>query len=98
MKVAIFLPESSKANVYEPCVFGELVDHPGNAAFKAVKLTDGLYFTVTPEGQWRHAPEDSIAGAWQAFQVSTSGSYLIAGRGAQSFTVPYVSFDGPSTP
>lgn len=80
-------------------LIGELVDHP-NPAFKAVKLSDGLFLTVTPEGEIRHDPHaDTVAGPWQAFAVGKTGCFLIARRGGtQDYMLPFETFDGPAIP
>lgn len=101
MTIAVFLPalKTPTGTAYESVLLGTLIPHPANAALKAVKLADGLYFCVTPDGAFRHNPEDKDAGPWQAFQLSTTGSFLIAGRGTgKTFLVPYVAYDGPATP
>lgn len=100
MMIAVLKPNAQPGDHYDPAYTGELVTHPANAAMKAVKLSDGLWLCVTPSGTLRHDPvEDVNAGPWQAFQVGTNASFLIAGRGNGAFfMVPYVAFDGPATP
>jgi hypothetical protein len=100
MPIAVWLP-SSAASAYDGALVGTLEPHPLNPAFKAVKLTNGNALTVTPQGTLRlNTPDDAWdkAQGWQAFQVSTSGSFLIAGRDGVPFMLPYVTFDGPAFP
>lgn len=96
--IAILPKDPTKAGADHAFV-GELVDHP-NPAFKAVKLTDGLFLTVTPTGDFRHDPaSDTVAGPWQAFVVGKTGCFLVARRGGTNdYLVPFETFDGPAIP
>jgi len=99
MTIAVWPPSKTTPGTYDAALFGTLMPHPANAALKAVLLEDGLYLCVTPDGTLRHDPADKDAGPWQAFQVGTTGSFLIAGRGpGKNYVVPYVAYDGPATP